>query len=392
VEGFVLKHLRISLAAFAFAGMCTWGAFAAAPVKIGLVTTLSGPAGYTGQDVRDGFNLAVEQEGGKLGGVPVDVMVEDDGFQPATGRQAVDRFLQQDGAKIITGPVFSNVMGAVAPEALSAGAFYVSPNAGSSEFAGAKCNQNLFVASFQNDTANIPAGVYANQHGYKNMVLLAEDYVAGHDMINGFLMGYKGTSTQVLPKLGQTDYSADIARIRSLNPDAVFYFLPGGDGITFLKQWSAAGMKTPLLATIFSVDERILSAVGPAANGMSLIGQYNIDFPNPENQMFVKTFEARYHHVPTLYAADGYDTAHAIGSALKAVDGDMSKMDAFRDAMRKADFKSVRPGFAFGPNQYPLENWYAMKVAQGADGNMKIVTLNKVLNHYGDPYSKLCKM
>jgi len=387
-----MDRLRLSVASLLLLALCSSSALAAGPVKIGVVTTLSGPGGYTGQDVRDGILLAVAQEGGKLGGVPVDVRVEDDALKPAQGREVVDRFIQQDHIKILTGVVFSNVMGAVVPDTEAADSIFISPNAGSSEFAGAKCNKNVFVASFQNDTANIPAGIYATQHGYQNVIMMAADYVAGHDMINGFKIGYKGQGPEVLPKLDQTDFSAELARIRSINPDALFYFLPGGAGINFLKQYGQSGLKTPLLATIFSLDQRILEAVGDAAKGMTLVGQYNIDFPNAENRQFVKAFVAKYHRLPTFYAADGYDTAHLIGSALKAAGGDDSKLDAIRAALRRADFPSVRGSFKFGPNQYPIENWYAMHVEPGPDGKLAIVTKGRLLTMYGDPYAAACKM
>jgi len=387
-----MDRLRLSFASLLMLALCSSSAFAAGPVKIGVVTTLSGPGGYTGQDVRDGILLAVEQGGGKLGGVPVDIRVEDDALKPAQGREVADRFIQQDHIKILTGVVFSNVMGAVVPTTEAADTIFISPNAGSSEFAGAKCNKNVFVASFQNDTANIPAGIYATQHGYQNVIMMAADYVAGHDMINGFKIGYKGQGQEVLPKLDQTDFSAELARIRSINPDALFYFLPGGAGINFLKQYGQSGLKTPLLATIFSLDQRILEAVGDAAKGMTLIGQYNIDFPNAENRQFVKAFVAKYHRLPTFYAADGYDTAHLIGSALKAAGGDDSKLDVLRAALRKADISSVRGSFKFGPNQYPIENWYAMHVEPGADGKLAIVTKGRLLTMYSDPYAAACKM
>lgn len=386
-----MNRLRFVLASLLLGALCSASAFAAGPVKIGVVTTLSGPGGYTGQDVRDGIQLAVDQEGGKLGGVPVQLVVEDDALKPAQGREVADRFMQQDHIKIITGPVFSNVMGAIVPDT-EANAIYISPNAGSSEFAGAKCNKNVFVASFQNDTANIPAGIYATQHGYTNVVMMAADYVAGHDMINGFKIGYKGPGQEVLPKLDQTDFSAEIARVRAMNPDALFYFLPGGAGINFLKQYAQSGLKVPLLATIFSLDERILEAVGDAAKGMTLVGQYNLDFPNAANKRFVTAFQAKYHRLPTFYAADAYDTAHLIGNALKAAHGDDSKLDVMRAALRKADIQSVRGSFAFGPNQYPIENWYAMHVEPGPNGKLTIATKARLLTNYGDPYAGACKM
>jgi branched-chain amino acid transport system substrate-binding protein len=387
-----MNALRLPLAAFLLAAMCCSSAGAAGPVKIGLITTLSGPAGYTGQDVRDGFALAVAQEGGKLGGVPVNVLVEDDALRPATGREIADRFLQQEKVKILTGIVFSNVMGAVVPDVLQADAIFVSPNAGLSQYAGSDCNKDVFVASFQNDAANVPAGVYANDHGWKKMVLMAADYVAGHDMITGFKISYKGQAQEIYPKLEQTDFSAELARIRDIKPDAMFYFLPGGAGIQFLKQYAQSGLKIPLIVTVFSLDEVILGAVGEAAEGMSVIGHYGIDLPNAANKQFVSAFIARYHRKPTFYAADAYDSAHAIGSALRAAGGDDSKLDVIRAALRKADFKSVRGKFKFGPNQYPVQDWYLMQVQKGPDGKLGIVTKSRVVKDYGDPFSSKCKM
>lgn len=387
-----MKRMRMTFAALLLVVMCGTSATAAGPVKIGLITTLSGPAGYTGQDVRDGFNLAVAQEDGKLGGIPVSVLVEDDGLRPANGREIADRFLQQEKAKIITGPVFSNIMAAIVPDIIQAGAIFVSPNAGLDTYAGAQCNKDVFSVSFENDAANVPAGVYANNHGWKNMVMMAADYVAGHDMINGFKISYKGQGTEIFPKLEQTDFSAEIARIRDLKPDAVFYFLPGGAGINFLKQYAQAGVKIPLIATVFSLDQQILAAVGDAALGMSVVGHYDVDFPNAANKSFVKAFLERYHRLPTFYAADAYDTAHAIGAALRAAGGDDSKTNVIRTAMRKADFKSVRGNFKFGPNQYPVQDWYLMKVERASDGKLAIDTKERVVKDYGDPFSAKCKM
>ena len=139
-------------AAFGALLLGTAAACAQTPVKIGMITTLSGPGGYLGADIRDAFQLAIDLEGGKLGGVPVQVTVEDDGLQPAKGKQIADKFLKSDGIKIITGLVFSNVAGAVAPDVLDAGAIYVSPNAGPSNFAGKECHKNYYVVSWQNDS------------------------------------------------------------------------------------------------------------------------------------------------------------------------------------------------------------------------------------------------
>ncbi|MGH7708457.1 MAG: ABC transporter substrate-binding protein [Vulcanimicrobiaceae bacterium] len=389
-----MKLPRVLIAALLLAALGGTSAIGADPVKIGLITTLSGPGGYTGEDARDGFNLAVNEEGGKLGGVPVQVLVEDDGLKPATGREIADRFLQQDKVKLVTGIIFSNVMAAVVPDVVDAGAIYISSNAAPSIFAGKGCNKNLFVDSFQNDAANIPAAAYAEAQGYKKMILIASNYVAGKDMVTGFTSGYHGQTEDIFPSLTQSDFSAEIARIRDAKPDAIFYFLPGAGGINFLKQYAQAGLtKTiPVVTTEFSLDQRILAAVGDAADGITVTGHWNTDFPNAENKKFVAGFEAAYHRAPTFYAAQGYDTAHLIGSALRVVNGDVSKIDGLRAALRKADFHSVRGPFRFGPNQFPIQDWYQFKVERGTDGKLALKTKARVLKDFGDPFSAQCKL
>ena len=182
---------RIGLSCFASAALATGAvAYAQTPVDIGFITTLSTQAGYLGEDARDGFNLAVTQGGGKLGGVPVNVQVEDDGLKPGSAKQGVERLLQS-GTKLYTGVIFSNVANAIVPSILNAGGFYVSPNAGPSPFAGSRCDKNYFVASYENTSIHAAGGRAANELGYKRVVLLAPNYQAGRDALEGFKREYR---------------------------------------------------------------------------------------------------------------------------------------------------------------------------------------------------------
>lgn len=374
------------------ASIATW---AQTPVKIGMITTLSTPGGYLGEDVRDAFRLAIDEEGGKLGGVPVQLMVEDDNLKPANGKQIADKFLQQEKIKLFTGIIFSNVAGAVVPTLMEAGAFYVSPNAGPSQFAGKDCNKNYFVASWQNDNLHESAGQNATNLGYKRMVILAPNYQAGKDALAGFKRYYKGeVLDEIYTKLDQTDFATEMAQIRDKKPDAVFQFEPGGLGIAFMKQYAQAGLMatTPMVVAAPSMEARILQAVGDAALGVNVSSHWNNDFTNPASQAFVKAFRAKYNREPTVYASQGYDTAKLIASALKAVGGDLGKEDAFRAALKKADFVSLRGAFKFNTNNHPIQDWYALKVEKGADGKPAIVTKGKVLTNHGDVYAKECKM
>ncbi len=366
---------------------------AGAQVKIGMVTTLSTPGGYLGEDVRDAFLLAMEEEGGKLGGVAVTLMVEDDGLKPPQGLQIADKFLKRDEAKILTGIIFSNVAGAVVPKVLEAGAFYVSPNAGPSNFAGKGCHKNYFVASWQNDTLHESAGQYATNLGYKRMVILAPNYQAGKDALTGFKRFFKGeVIEEIYTKLDQTDFAPEMARIRAARPDAVFQFHPGGLGINFLKQYVQAGLKdsVPMVVAAPSMDVRIMAAVGDAALGVKNTSHYNIDFDNAANRKFVEGFRRKYNREPTDYASQGYDTAKLIGSALKAVGGDLKKEDAFRAALQKANFESTRGKFNFGRNHHPVQDWYAREVTKGPDGKLFMKTVGKVMENRGDAYASEC--
>jgi branched-chain amino acid transport system substrate-binding protein len=368
-------------------------AFAQSEVKIGMITTLSGPAGYLGADVRDGFQLAVDEGNGKLGGIPVRVLVEDDGLKPGQGKEIADRFLGEN-VKILTGFIFSNVLEAVAPDAFDAGAFVISPNAGPSNFAGKDCNKLYFVTSWQNDAVFEAAGQNATNLGKKRAYVLAPNYQAGKDAIAGFKRYFKGAIVgESYTRLDQTDFGPEMAQIRAANPDAVFQFHPGGLGITFIKQYDQAGLQNiPMFVGGSGLDRRILAAVGAAAEGVNITSQWNADFDNPTSRAFVAAFKAKYNRIPDSYASQGYDTANLLASALKAVHGDLSNTEAFRQALLKADFSSVRGAFRFAHNQHPIQDLYALRVVKDANGKLDIKTVGKVLSNHTDAYAAACKL
>ena len=275
---------------------CAIGSVQAEPVKIGFITTLSTPAGYIGQDLRDGFLLAVQQGQGKLGGVPVELVIEDDGLKPANAKQAADR-LVQSGVRLYTGVNFSNVLAAVVPSITKAGHTYVSAQAGPSMFAGARCDRNYFVASYQNDFYHSSAGIAANELGFKRMVVLAPNYQAGRDAIAGFKSTYQGeVLAEIYTKLDQSDFSVEMARVRALAPDGIFQFHPGGAGINFAKQYGNSGLNktTPMLMPGFSMDARMIEATGDAAEGFYTTGIWSIALDNPQSKQFVADFRQAY--------------------------------------------------------------------------------------------------
>jgi branched-chain amino acid transport system substrate-binding protein len=389
--------MKTFVSAMAISGVLCGAALAQQPTKIGLITTLSGPAGYLGADIRDGFQLAIDLEGGKLGGVPVRLVVEEDGLKPGQGKQIADRMLKTDNIKLFTGIVFSNVAGAVVPDVLDAGAIYVSPNAAPSNFAGAECHKNYFVVSWQNDTLHESAGQNATNLGYKKAFILAPNYQAGKDALTGFKRFFKGEIVgEVYTRLDQTDFAPEMAQIRAAKPDVVFHFNPGGLAIAFTRQYQQAGLlgTIPIVVSFASLDVNILKAIGESGLGINVSTHWNSDFDNPANKKFVAEWKKKYgaDRIPTYYSSQGYDTALAIGAALKAVNGDLKDTEKFRKAMLKADFQSVRGKFKFGPNQHPVQDWYAAKVEKGADGKLAIQTAAKIFEDRGDAYSAACKL
>ncbi|MBC8209132.1 MAG: ABC transporter substrate-binding protein [Desulfobulbaceae bacterium] len=370
-------------------------AVAQEPVRIGMITTLSTKAGYLGEDIRDGFQLAVDEGKGTLGGIAVDLLVDDDNRKPEKARQIAERFIKRDKAQILTGIVFSNVATAVVPKVVREDVFYISPNAGPSMLAGKGCDPNYFNVAWQNDNLHEAAGKYVNDKGFNKVYLLAPNYPGGKDAVSGFKRFYKGgIAGEVYTNLGQSDYAAELASLRAAAPDAVFFFLPGGMGINFIKQYAQAGLnKTiPLFGPAFSFDERLLQAVGDAGLGVINGSQWSPDLDTPKNRAFVEAFRATYGRTPTLYASQGYDAAQLIGSALKKVGGDMNRQDDFRAALKAADFTSVRGNFRFGKNNHPIQDIYVREVVKTADGKYTNRIVEKTFVDHVDAYASECSM
>ncbi|QKJ94451.1 ABC transporter substrate-binding protein [Agrobacterium pusense] len=370
-------------------------AHAADTVKIGFITTLTGAAGYLGQDVRDGFDLAVKQGNGLLGGKKVDMVIADDGLKPSTGRQLADRFLYDEQVDIITGMIFSNVASAIIPEVIDAGKIVISPNAGPTEFAGAHCNANYFVMSWLTDSMQGSAGSNARALGFKRAMVLAPNFQAGKDAVEGFRRTFGGQIVdEVYTSLDQIDFAAEMARIRSVKPDVVFQFHPGALGIAFLRQYQQSGLlnEIPMVVAEPSMDHAILRSLGGVAEGLNVSGSWNVDLDNEANRQFAAAFEGEYGRTPTMYAAQGYDTAQAIGAALSHAGVDFKDIRKFRSAMLQADFPSVRGKFAFGKNQHPIQDWYAMRVESDGKGGYRLVTKEKIAEMYGDVFADKCKL
>ena len=383
------------LTALAAALMLAGSVHAADQIKVGFVSTLSGPGAGLGVDIRDGFNLAMKQLNGKLGGLPAEVIVADDQQSPDIAKQAADKFLKKDKVDFMTGIVFSNIMLAVGPTVFENETFYISANAGPSQFAGEQCNPYFFNVAWQNDNLQEAVGNVVQEKGFKNVVIVTPNYPGGKDAVSGFKRYYKGKiAEEVYTKLGQLDYAAELAQIRSIKPDAVFFFLPGGMGINFVKQFVAAGLSrdTQLFAPGFSADEDVIKAVGAPMIGIFNSSHWAHDLDNPENKRFVADFQKEYGRLPSLYASQGYDAALMMDGAVRDVKGKVEDKGALRKALQAKHFKSVRGDFKFNTNHYPVQNYYLRVIGKDAGGRVTNKLMGTIFTNHADAYVSACQM
>ena len=374
-----------------------FSAQAANELKIGFLSTLSGPAGAIGVEIRDGFNLALKMAGGKLGGLPTEVVFADDTLNPETGKQLAERLLKRDRVNLMTGVVFSNVMLAVWPTIQEGKVFYISPNSTPTRITGAGCNPHFVSAAWPNEGHHEAAGAYAKSRKFANVYLIAPNYPAGQDTTTGFKRGYGGTiSAEVYTKLNQLDYSAELAQIRAAKPAALYAFLPGGMGINFIKQFVAAGLsaEVPLVVPGFAADQDIIRAVGEPMLGIFDTSHWAYDLDNDANRKFVAAFEKEYKRIPSLFAEQGYTTALLIDNAVRAVKGKIEDEKAFHKALMDAParFQSPRGNWKFAHNGTPVQDYYVRIVAKDNQGRLVNKKIGTVVSGLGDFWAKDCKM
>lgn len=370
------------------------GSAAAAPVKIGFLSTFSGPGAALGADQYDGFMLAVEQEGGRLGGIEVAVVKGDDEMKPDKGVQIARQFLMRDNVDIVTGVVFSNVMMAVHRPITSEKTFLIGSNAGPSPIAGADCSPYFFSTSWNNDQLHEAAGELMNRMNIKRVYLLAPNYQAGKDALEGFKRTYQGAVVdETLSQINQADYSVEISAVMAEQPDAIYTFYPGGMGVNFTKQYQQAGLmqKIPMVSTS-SIDGTTLPALKESALGAITSSPYAPDLDNAANKEFAEAYRKKYEREPSLYAAQSYDAARLIASALRQTGGDVDDKEKFRAALKAARFESVRGYFAFNSNQFPISSFYRVDVVKNEKGQPALSNKGLIFEQSKDAYAASCPM
>ena len=362
-------------------------------LRIGLMSTLTGPQAVTGQHLRDGFLLGVEHAGGKLGGMETKVVVVDDQLKPDAAVQEVEGLLKRDNVNIVAGIVYSNILMAVYKPVVESDAFLISANAGPAPVAGNRCSENFFNTSWQNDQTHGAVGKHVTDSGFKKVFLLAPNYQAGKDGLTGFKRHFKGEVVdEVYTKLGQLDFSAEIAKIQSVKPDAVYTFMPGGMGVNLVKQYAQAGLKDKIpLFSAFTVDETTLPAIGEDGLGLYSASIWAPDLDNAANKKFVEDFRKKYNYVPAYYAAQAYDAARLIDAAVKQAGGVKDKAK-LRAALRQAKFDSVRGSFAFNRNHFPVSDFHLVQAGKLPDGALGMLKKQVVFEKYADDYAGECPM
>ena len=393
------RRFPLAPSALAAAALCLAAgsaSLAAETIKVGVALDISGPFAGPGAEIRDGLNLAAKQLGNKLGGLPAEFLQADTAGNPETARQVADRFLKRDKVDFFTGPVGSNVVLAVGPSVFGAKVPFLSANPGPSQLAGAQCNPFFFGTSYQNDAMHEAAGQHAANKGYKKVVVLAPNYPAGKDAVNGFKRAYKQpVADEVYTKVGQLDFAAELAQLRAAKPDAVYIFQPGGMGINFIKQFMGAGLNKDivLISSPFTADEDIIAAVGEPMVGIYNASSYAHDLDNATNKQFVAEFQKAYGRLPTLYAAFAYDVVMNIDAAVKSLNGKLDDRAAVAKAVKTAKFNSVRGPVSYGNNQFLVQDYYLRQVVKTKDGKItNALQPGKLFTAHQDSYASQCGM
>jgi branched-chain amino acid transport system substrate-binding protein len=388
-----MKRLLMGTAALVALGVAPAGA--QQPVKIGFVSTFSGPTAVIGNDMRNSFELALDHLGRKMGGKPVEVIYEDDQQKPEVGVQKSQKLVESDKVDFVIGYIWSNVLLASLKPVVDSQTFLISANAGPSQIAGEQCSPYFFSTSWQNDQTPQAMGTYMTQKGVKTAFLIGPNYAAGKDMLTGVRTTFKGQviGEELTKWPDQLDFSTELSKVRAAKPEAVFVFYPGAAGVQFLTQYAQSGLKGQIpLYTAFTVDAITLPLQKDLALGVPGAQEWVNDLPNDANKKFVADFRSKHKNYPSFYGAQSYDAANFVNSAVVAVNGDLTKKDAMRAEMRKANYASVRGPYKYGNNHFPIQNFYLQDVVKDAEGNLTLKTVATIVKDSQDQFHDKCAM
>ena len=368
---------------------------AQAKLKIGFISAQSGPLNVLGLEQKRGFEIAMDHLGGKFGQTPIEVVMADSKGNPSATVQEISRLIDKEKVDLIVGLSASNELVAGVKPIVDAKIFFIGMNGGVAVNAGEQCNPYYFNASFQNAQLTTGMGAFMTKQGVKKLYLIGADFEAGYEHTDAAKTGFKGEIVaQQFTPLTQLDFAADIAKIRASGADGVFAFYPGGLGIAFMRQWAQAGLtgKIPVFSNIALTEPTAFQAQGKSVLGTYVSAVYFAGIDNPVNKRFVQDFKTKFGRDPASYAGLAYDAMMLVDSAVKEVKGNVKDQVAFRAALKKANFQSVRGSFAFSSNNHPIQNTYLTVVDERSDGSLFLKATAVIAEKAADSFVSKCPL
>ena len=368
---------------------------AQAKLKIGFISAQSGPLNVLGLEQKRGFEIAMDHLGGKFGQTPIEVVVADSKGNPSATVQEISRLIDKEKVDLIVGLSASNELVAGVKPIVDAKIFFIGMNGGVAVNAGEQCNPYYFNAAFQNAQLTTGMGAFMTKQGVKKLYLIGADFEAGYEHTDAAKTGFKGEIVaQQFTPLTQLDFAADIAKIRASGADGVFAFYPGGLGIAFMRQWAQAGLsgKIPVFSNIALTEPTAFQAQGKSVLGTYVSAVYFAGIDNPVNKRFVQDFKTKFGRDPASYAGLAYDAMMLVDSAVKEVKGNVKDQAAFRAALKKANFQSVRGSFAFSSNNHPIQNTYLTVVDERSDGSLFLKATAVIAEKAADSFVSKCPL
>src|ERR1700737_2818595 len=339
----------------------------AAKLRVGLMLPYTGTFAALGTAITQGFNLAVEENGGKLGGRDVEFFTVDDESEPAKATDNANRLVQRDKVDVLVGTVHSGVVMAMVKVARDSQTLLVIPNAGANAATRSQCAPNIFRTSFSNWQPAHPMGKVMYDRGHRKVVTLTWKYGAGEESVESFKEAFTKLGGSVVKEMylpfPNVEFQPFITEIASLKPDAVFVFFAGGGAIKFTKDYAAAGLKDkiPLYGSGFLTDGT-LEAQGASAQGLLTTLHYGDGIENPKNKQFRHAYGKKYSVQADVYAVQGYDAGLLLAGGLTAVKGSFGDKKALYGALEKVKIDSPRGAWTMSRAHNPIQDIYFRRV------------------------------
>jgi branched-chain amino acid transport system substrate-binding protein len=343
-----------------------------AKLRIGLMLPYTGTFAALGTAITQGFNIALEEGGGKLGGREVQFFTVDDESEPSKATDNANRLVQRDKVDVLVGTVHSGVVMAMVKIARDTETLLVIPNAGANAATGSQCAPNIFRTSFSNWQPAHPMGKVMYERGHRKVVTLTWKYGAGEESIESFKEAFTKLGGSIVKEMylpfPNVEFQPFITEIASLKPDAVFVFFAGGGAVKFTKDYAAAGLKDkiPLYGSGFLTDGT-LEAQGASAQGLLTTLHYGDGIDNPKNKQFRYAYGKKYGVQADVYAVQGYDAALLLAGGLTAVRGSFGDKKALYSALEKVKIDSPRGPWTMSRAHNPIQDIYLRRVEGNAN-------------------------